>query len=98
MACGGERINIMDRETGRVYSEEELKKMFNVLTLEDAIQKASYIGKKFVPTDKMSKEHLQAAMARKPPKVGRNELCPCGSGKKFKKCCLIKNWRERYGK
>jgi uncharacterized protein len=21
-------------------------------------------------------------------KVGRNELCPCGSGKKFKKCCL----------
>lgn len=20
-------------------------------------------------------------------KVGRNELCPCGSGKKFKKCC-----------
>lgn len=22
------------------------------------------------------------------PKVGRNEPCPCGSGKKFKKCCL----------
>ncbi len=21
-------------------------------------------------------------------KVGRNETCPCGSGKKFKKCCL----------
>jgi uncharacterized protein len=21
------------------------------------------------------------------PKVGRNETCPCGSGKKFKKCC-----------
>ena len=20
-------------------------------------------------------------------KVGRNDLCPCGSGKKFKKCC-----------
>jgi hypothetical protein len=24
---------------------------------------------------------------RKAPKVGRNEPCPCGSGKKFKKCC-----------
>lgn len=23
------------------------------------------------------------------PKVGRNELCPCGSGKKYKKCCYI---------
>jgi hypothetical protein len=22
--------------------------------------------------------------------VGRNELCPCGSGKKFKRCCLQK--------
>ena len=24
-------------------------------------------------------------------KVGRNEPCPCGSGKKFKKCCISKN-------
>jgi uncharacterized protein YecA (UPF0149 family) len=24
---------------------------------------------------------------RSAPKVGRNERCPCGSGKKFKKCC-----------
>lgn len=23
-------------------------------------------------------------------KIGRNELCPCGSGKKYKKCCLGK--------
>jgi hypothetical protein len=22
-----------------------------------------------------------------PPKTGRNEPCPCGSGKKFKECC-----------
>jgi uncharacterized protein len=22
------------------------------------------------------------------PKIGRNEPCPCGSGKKYKKCCL----------
>ena len=25
---------------------------------------------------------------RKPTKVGRNDPCPCGSGKKYKKCCL----------
>ncbi len=23
-------------------------------------------------------------------KLGRNDLCPCGSGKRFKKCCLQK--------
>ncbi|WP_278336889.1 SEC-C metal-binding domain-containing protein [Dorea formicigenerans] len=21
------------------------------------------------------------------PKIGRNDPCPCGSGKKYKKCC-----------
>ena len=24
---------------------------------------------------------------RESPKIGRNEPCPCGSGKKYKKCC-----------
>lgn len=24
---------------------------------------------------------------REQPKVGRNDPCPCGSGKKYKKCC-----------
>jgi len=22
-------------------------------------------------------------------KVGRNDFCPCGSGRKFKKCCAV---------
>jgi len=28
------------------------------------------------------------SMRRTTPKTGRNDLCPCGSGKKFKRCCL----------
>jgi preprotein translocase subunit SecA len=28
--------------------------------------------------------------ARTGQKVGRNDVCPCGSGKKYKKCCLAK--------
>lgn len=35
---------------------------------------------KLVPTE--------TQLNRTPPKVGRNEPCPCGSGIKFKKCCL----------
>ncbi len=27
------------------------------------------------------------AYRRQNPKVGRNDACPCGSGKKYKKCC-----------
>ena len=29
-------------------------------------------------------------VVRQLPKVGRNDPCPCGSGKKFKKCCMGK--------
>ena len=36
---------------------------------------------------KISKVPTQAA---KKKKVGRNAKCPCGSGKKYKKCCLGK--------
>jgi uncharacterized protein YecA (UPF0149 family) len=32
------------------------------------------------PTIKPSKANIT-------PKVGRNDPCPCGSGKKYKKCC-----------
>ena len=35
------------------------------------------------------KELAEAAPAtiRKEKKIGRNDPCPCGSGKKYKKCC-----------
>ena len=28
-------------------------------------------------------------------KTGRNDTCPCGSGRKFKKCCELKNAEAR---
>lgn len=31
---------------------------------------------------------VRASQAPKGSKVGRNDPCPCGSGKKYKKCCL----------
>lgn len=32
-------------------------------------------------------ETPQQPYVRETPKIGRNEPCPCGSGKKYKKCC-----------
>ena len=32
---------------------------------------------------------------RQGPKVGRNEPCPCGSGKKYKNCCMSKDLAEQ---
>jgi len=31
---------------------------------------------------------------REGPKIGRNDQCPCGSGRKFKRCCLGKTSAE----
>lgn len=31
---------------------------------------------------------------RESPKIGHNDPCPCGSGKKYKKCCI---WKESKG-
>lgn len=33
---------------------------------------------------------VATTVVRKKKKIGRNEPCPCGSGKKFKKCCIEK--------
>ena len=32
-------------------------------------------------------EHVQEPVHRDSPKIGRNDPCPCGSGKKYKNCC-----------
>jgi len=33
------------------------------------------------------KEHLKAKPKKNDKKIGRNDPCPCGSGKKYKQCC-----------
>ena len=33
------------------------------------------------------RKNKPVVVIRKPERVGRNDLCPCGSGKKYKKCC-----------
>lgn len=32
-----------------------------------------------------------SAAVRRPGKVGRNDPCPCGSGKKYKRCCMVQD-------
>jgi preprotein translocase subunit SecA len=39
-------------------------------------------------TDSVEQQQAKAApFVRDDRKVGRNEACPCGSGKKYKQCC-----------
>jgi len=35
---------------------------------------------------KAAPEPINVALPKRAKKIGRNELCPCGSGKKYKHC------------
>lgn len=37
--------------------------------------------------EEITKEYKRSKIIVKPDKIGRNDPCPCGSGKKYKKCC-----------
>jgi uncharacterized protein YecA (UPF0149 family) len=47
---------------------------------------------RFFQTDALKQRRMHvtefpsAHRSKQPPKVGRNQLCPCGSGKKYKRC------------
>ncbi len=64
-------------------SGEEHKDEFSE---EDALMAG---GGQDVPAEAVvpKREHKQQTVRRDMPKVGRNDPCPCGSGKKYKYCC-----------
>ncbi|MCX5799780.1 MAG: preprotein translocase subunit SecA [Candidatus Eisenbacteria bacterium] len=42
------------------------------------------------PPEELARAQRATPVQRSVPKAGRNDPCPCGSGKKYKKCCLPK--------
>jgi len=42
-------------------------------------------------------QQARGGTLRAGPKVGRNDPCPCGSGKKYKKCCMAKDEAAQAG-
>lgn len=72
-----EQLSVMDMRTWAWFNSEEVPDLSNELLdipPEELDDVLDYIA------------HHTPYVA--PPKVGRNEPCPCGSGKKYKKCCL----------
>ncbi len=79
-----EAFDMFAEMTGRI-STESLSRLFKV-------QVRAAVDLKTAPKQqKVSYNRGEGAQERKPAtrgkKVGRNDPCPCGSGKKYKKCC-----------
>ena len=54
---------------------------------DDTAQQARQMGNAPAAAPKEQKEGRKEPVHRDMPKVGRNDPCPCGSGKKYKNCC-----------
>lgn len=55
---------------------------------EFGLQAISYAGYTFeIPALIKKQSTISGTYKRIGPKIGRNDPCPCGSGKKYKKCC-----------
>ncbi len=69
--------------------EEVLKMLFHARKVEDKTEER--IERKFILTDnaELETKRILAKETKKKlhKKVGRNDPCPCGSGKKYKFCC-----------
>jgi len=76
---------------------KDLQEMYRDMQDEFNYDDAEYEVDEDIPEDyeflynnsKAKEEKLQ--LYKPHIKIGRNELCPCGSGKKYKKCCMDKN-------
>ena len=66
--------------------EETIRRMFLVQLRTNQEVKREKVAKE-TGTAASGKPSVKPAPIRKEKKVGPNDPCPCGSGKKFKKCC-----------
>jgi preprotein translocase subunit SecA len=82
-----EAFEMFSDMTGRI-SAEVLSRLFKI-----QIQKQETIRREPVKQVHLSYNRGEGTTAvqtvRRGKKVGRNEPCPCGSGKKYKKCCGV---------
>ena len=85
----------MFQEMMRGVREEIIKMIFKVQLAPKLVdgnwaEEEELLPKKKIVSYGAAPKTVSAAVARRSLKVGRNDSCPCGSGKKYKKCCLLK--------
>ncbi|MBQ5389368.1 MAG: SEC-C domain-containing protein [Clostridia bacterium] len=67
--------------------ETTVLRVLSALPRREAPIERKQVAKPLVEGFAGGKVPQKRAPVRKAEKVGRNDPCPCGSGKKYKKCC-----------
>ena len=80
-AAGDVEIVDLPEDFGLLYKKEDVFQMEMIKQYDD--WRYSHLSKK------EREANIQPIRNSKDnPKIGRNEPCPCGSGKKYKRCCF----------
>ena len=86
-----EILNNMFRSAGSLANFESLLASLPQQFIHDQIEQFGGAGGDENDGGMPPEGEIQITFVREGPKVGRNDPCPCGSGKKFKKCCGANN-------
>ncbi|MDA8692770.1 SEC-C metal-binding domain-containing protein [Saprospiraceae bacterium] len=81
-------IEPMAKVSTKKYIKKQIKDDEARFELEGDIEDVSYFGLFDDINENQYYDTPIIPIRRDLPKVGRNDTCPCGSGKKYKKCCL----------
>jgi preprotein translocase subunit SecA len=68
----------------KLYTPEEIEEIKR--RQQEMLEKQLQAAKRAQQAAEQQEEAESAPVARRSQKVGRNDVCPCGSGKKFKHC------------
>jgi preprotein translocase subunit SecA len=77
----------MFEQMNRNIQSETLRRIFTVRVSKDQGLERQRVGTIRQEMRADSAQQTPSAPVRKGAKIGRNEPCPCGSGKKYKNCC-----------
>ena len=80
-----EMLEALKVEVVTILSKVQVKAQEDVEAVEEKRRQADDTTKHFEHKSANEPEKTNAAL-RQGPKVGRNDACPCGSGKKYKQC------------
>ncbi len=77
----------MFEELAMNIQEDTLKAMFHVHIAQNQEVERKEVSKDISTNRGSDTSKVKKPVKRAEAKVGRNDLCPCGSGKKYKNCC-----------
>jgi preprotein translocase subunit SecA len=81
-----EMLETLKIEVIKVLTRVQVKAESDVEAVEEQRRRENSVPQKFEHQSPNEPAAAPPAAARQGPKVGRNDVCPCGSGKKYKQC------------